>query len=97
MDVERIVEEIRKVRINLASIHQDELDHLSRLFFVEIMTNGWYGMDEVEKVLKKLSYEEHTKKIIREIAETICCLRDPPQTVGRNPDGYKELMSKILN
>ncbi len=62
MDVERITEEIKKVNINLASIHQDELDHLSRLFFVEIMTNGWYGMDEVEKVLKMLSYEEHTKK-----------------------------------
>lgn len=97
MNIEKITDEVKKVRINLASMHPSEEEHLARVFFVEIMTNGWYGMDEVEKVLKNLSYEEHTKEIIRDIAETICCLRDQPQTSGRNPDGYKELMRKILS
>lgn len=97
MNIEKITDEIKKVRINLASMHPSEEEHLARIFFVEIMTNGWYGMDEIEKVLKNLSYEKDTKEIIRDIAEIICCLRDQPQTIGRNPDGYKELMHKILS
>ena len=95
MDVEHIVEEIRSVRINLATMHPSEYEHIARIFFVEIMENGWYGLDEVQKVLSKLNYPDHIKDEISNIAEVIQCIKDQPGTVGRYPDTYKLVMSRF--
>lgn len=92
MDVEKITQEIKDVHINLASMHPLEYQELTRLFFGEIMENGWYGMDEVTEVLKNLPYEKHTKEIIYDIADVICKLRDQPKTVGRTPKSYLRVM-----
>ena len=97
MDVKKITEEIKSVRINLASMHPSEEEHIARLFFGEIMENGWYGMDEVNSVLSNLNYPQHTKDVILDIAETICCLRDQPQTRGREPESYKRVMQRFFN
>lgn len=97
MNVEKMVEKIKSVNINTATMHPLEYIHLSRIFFVEIMQNGWYGMDEVAKVLKNLSYPKNTKEIIYDIARVICNLRDRPSTSSRYPDGYFEVMKHFLD
>lgn len=92
MDIEKITQEIKDVHINLATMDASEEEHLARLFFGEIMENGWYGMDEVNKVLKDLDYPEDIKEDIENIAEVICTLRDQPKTVGRMPESYVRVM-----
>jgi len=97
MDIEKMVEEIKNVHINLATMHPSEEEHLARLFFAEIMENGWYGMDEVWKVLKKLSYPQNINDHIENIAEVICNLRDQPKTRGREPESYVRVMKRFFN
>ncbi len=96
LDVKKMTEKIKSVHINPATMHADEREHLARIFFVEIMQNGWYGMDEVDKILKNLPYSDQIKNNIKDIAEVICNLRDMPETRGRRPDGYVDIMKKIL-
>lgn len=97
MNIEKMIEEIKSVNINTATMHPSEYEHLSRIFFVEIMQNGWYGMDEVAKVIQSLSYPENIKESIENIANVICDLRDQPGTSGRYPDGYNEVMRRFLS
>ena len=92
MDIQRIVDEIKSVRINLATMHAMEEMHITRIFYGELMTNGWYGMDEVAKVLNNLDYPEDIKEIISDIANVISDIKDQPRTVGRYPNAYKQVM-----
>lgn len=95
MDVEQIVAEIRSVHINLATMHPSEYQHIARIFFAEIMENGWYGLDEVQKVLDELNYPDNIKDNIFNIAEVIQKIKDQPETVGRYTDSYKRVMSRF--
>ena len=36
-------------------------------------------------------------EIIENIADVICCLRDQPGTSNRYPDGYDDVMKRLLN
>lgn len=92
MDIVRIAEEIKSVNINEASMHPLEYQHIVRIFYGEIMENGWYGLDEVEQVLNELSYPQHTKDIINDIADIIQKIKDQPETTGRYPGAYKRVM-----
>jgi len=97
MNIEKIVEEIKDVNINLATMHPSEYEEVARLLFGEIMENGWYGMDEINDVLEKLPYPQEIKDHIENIADVICDLRDQPKTSGRKPASYVRVMKKFLN
>jgi len=95
MDIERIVQEIRSVNINLATMHPTEYQQIVRIFFGEILENGWYGLDEAELVLNELNYPERIRETIFDIAEVIQKIKDQPETVGRTTDSYKHVMSRF--
>lgn len=95
MDIGLIVQEIKSVDINLATMHPSEYQHIARIFFAEIMENGWYGLDEVQKVLDELNYPDNIKDNIFNIAEVIQKIKDQPKTVGRTTDSYKHVMSRF--
>lgn len=95
MDIGRIVQEIKSVDINLATMHPTEYQQIVRIFFGEIMENGWYGLDEVELVLNELNYPERIRETIFDIAEVIQKIKDQPKTVGRTTDSYKRVMSRF--
>lgn len=95
MDIGRIVQEIKSVDINLATMHPTEYQQIVRIFFGEIMGNGWYGLDEVELVLNELNYPERIRETIFDIAEVIQKIKDQPETVGRTTDSYKRVMLRF--
>ncbi len=95
MDIGRIVQEIKSVDINLATMHPTEYQQIVRIFFGEIMENGWYGLDEVELILNELNYPERIRETIFDIAEVIQKIKDQPETVGRTTDSYKRVMSRF--
>ena len=96
MDDKKIAEEIKNVHINLAAMGESEEEHIARLFFGEIMENGRYGMEEVEKVLNNLDYPGEIREDIERIANVICNLRDLPNTTGRKPESYIRVMKRFL-
>ena len=95
MDIERIVKEIKSVDINLSTMHPTEYQQIARIFFGEIMENGWYGLDEVDTTLNELNYPQRIRESIFDIAEVIQKIKDQPETVGRYPDSYKRVMSRF--
>ena len=79
MDGQRILEEIKSLHVNTTTLHPMDEQRITRLFYNEMMSNGWYGGDEVDIVLNSLPSEyERVRERIMSIALVIQNLKDQP-------------------
>ena len=77
LDTRRILEEVKKAIINPTTIHPLDEKRVARIFYNELQTNGWYGMDEVQEVVDSLNdHSEFNKEQVLNIAYVIQLLKD---------------------
>ena len=79
MDTDKILKEVKDAIINSTTIHASDEKRVARIFYKEIQNNGWYGMDEVQKVVNSLfGHSEYNKERVLAIAHVIQMLKDRP-------------------
>ena len=79
LDAARILKEIQDAIKNPTQIHPLDQKRVARIFYKELQTNGWYGMDEVEQIVNSLhSHSEFNKEQVLTIAHVIQMLQDQP-------------------
>ena len=77
LEHQRILDLISKAVRNTTTMHALDEKRVTRIFYNEIMSNGWYGMDEVEKITNSLyNFSEYNRERIVTIAQVIQRLRD---------------------
>lgn len=77
MDTSRILDLIKNAVANETTIHALDEKRVTRIFYNEIITNGWYGLDEVQEVINKLhNHSKYNKERIQTIAGVIQMLKD---------------------
>jgi len=77
LDTEKILELIIDVYPNERNMHPLDEKRVTRIFYDEIMANGWYGMDEIQKIINSLNnHSEYNKNRIFKIASVIQMLKD---------------------
>ena len=80
MDIGKITDQIIRIQVNTTMLHPTDEQRITRLFYREIMDNGWYGADEVQTALNGLpsEFNERIKERIMSIAMIIQNLKDQP-------------------
>ena len=96
MDIDKMAEKIKGLNpFNAEYMAEPEFEILTRLFFVDLMENGAYDGDDINKLVKKLGYCEETSKEILDIATIIGHLRDL-FVEDHHSKSYARIMKRIL-